>query len=259
MAYVHKMPTALVTGASSGIGLALARKLAATGHDLVVVARTEVKLKELADELRVDVEVLPADLTDPDDLARVEARCADADRPIDVLVNNAGAGTKGRFAETDLAVLDREVSLDVVAVMRLMHAALPGMVARGKGGILNVASIAAFQGGPNNAVYSASKAFVLSLSEAVHEEVRSAGVHVTVLCPGATRTEFPQRGGFDAGKIPDFLWESPEEVAEKALKALSRNQAVYTSGFLNKVSAASAKLTPRAVARKASAIVSSRI
>lgn len=250
------MPTALVTGASSGIGLSFARKLAASGHDLVVVARREEKLKELADELRVNVEVLPADLCDPEQLDRVAERC---EAGIDLLVNNAGAGTKGNFAENAYPYLQREVDLDVVAPMRLMHAALPGMIERKSGGILNVASIAAFQGGPLNAVYSASKAFILSLSEAVHEEVKKSGVHVTVLCPGATRTEFQMQGGFDGGKIPDFLWETPDEVAEKALKALSRNQAVYVSGVLNKLSVASAHIAPRAVARKASAVVSSRI
>jgi len=223
------------------------------------VARNEVKLKELADELRVQVEVLPADLCDPEQLASVEARLADAERPVDVLVNNAGAGTKGPFAEQDRAVLDNEVALDVIAVMRLMRAAVPGMIERGSGGILNVASIAAFQGGPGNAVYSASKAFVLSLSEAVHEEVKGTGVRVTVVCPGATRTEFQQRGGFDGGQVPDFLWETPEEVADKALKALARNQAVYTSGFLNKLGAVSAHLAPRVVSRKLSARVTNHI
>jgi short-subunit dehydrogenase len=253
------MPTALVTGASSGIGLAFARKLAASGHDLVVVARSEDKLKELADELRVDVEVLPADLTDPEQLAAVEARCANADRPIDVLVNNAGSGTNGQFAMTALEVLDREVALDVVAPMRLTHAALPGMLARGSGGILNVASIAAFQAGPQNAVYSASKAFVLSFTEAVHEEVRTSGVHVTVVCPGATRTEFQQRGGFTAGKTPPAFWADADFVVDHALKALGRNQAVCVPGVLNKVATTTGRMAPRILSRKISGVVSSRI
>jgi short-subunit dehydrogenase len=253
------MPTALVTGASSGIGLAFARRLAATGHDLVVVARSEDKLKELADELRVDVEVLPADLTDADQLGAVEARLSDRAKPVDVLVNNAGAGTYGQFAETDLDALDREVKLDVIAPMRLTHAALSGMVERGKGGIVNVASIAAFQAGPSNAVYSAAKGFVLSLTEAVHEEVRKSGVHVTVVCPGATRTEFQQRGGFAGGKMPDFLWDDAETVVDAALKALARNQAVCVPGVLNKMSTVTSQLAPRALSRKLSAVVSSRI
>ncbi|MDQ1438459.1 MAG: uncharacterized protein QOK43_2088 [Acidimicrobiaceae bacterium] len=250
------MPTALVTGASSGIGLAFARKLAATGHDLVVVARSEDKLKNLADEVRVNVEVLPADLTDAEQLAAVESRCAAG---IDLLVNNAGAGTYGDFAQTDMEALDREVRLDVVAPMRLTHAALPGMVSRRSGGIINIASVAAFQAGPSNAVYSAAKAFVLSFTEAVHEEVRASGVHVTVVCPGATRTEFQQRGGFAGGKLPDFVWDDAESVVDAALKALARNQAVCVPGLFNKISTVTSQVAPRSLSRKISARVSSRI
>ncbi|MDQ1446455.1 MAG: uncharacterized protein QOI20_2919 [Acidimicrobiaceae bacterium] len=250
------MPTALVTGASSGIGLAFARKLAATGHDLVVVARSEDKLKNLADEVRVNVEVLPADLTDAEQLAAVESRCAAG---IDLLVNNAGAGTYGDFAQTDMEALDREVRLDVVAPMRLTHAALAGMVSRRSGGIINIASVAAFQAGPSNAVYSAAKAFVLSFTEAVHEEVRASGVHVTVVCPGATRTEFQQRGGFAGGKLPDFVWDDAESVVDAALKALARNQAVCVPGLFNKISTVTSQVAPRSLSRKISARVSSRI
>lgn len=253
------MPTALVTGASSGIGLAFARALAARGNDLVVVARSEDKLRALADELTADVEVLPADLTDPEQLGRVEARCADDTRPVDVLINNAGAGKATKFIDASIDDLLWEHALDVVAPMRLMHAALPGMVARRSGAILNVASFAAFQPGPGNAVYSASKSFVLSLSEAVHEEVLKAGVHVTAVCPGATRTEFQHRGGFTRGGVPGFLWQEPEEVVAMSLKALDRNAAVLTPGLLNKLVPASIRLTPRIVARKASGFVSARI
>ena len=253
------MPTALVTGASSGLGLAFARALAARGNDLVVVARSEDKLHALADELAVGVEVLPADLTDQEQLSRVEARCADDTRPIDVLINNAGAGKATQFIDASIEDLLWEHALDVVAPMRLMHAALPGMVARRSGAVLNVASFAAFQPGPGNAVYSASKSFVLSLTEAVHEEVLKAGVHVTAVCPGATRTEFQQRGGFTKGGVPGFMWQEPEEVVEMALKALDRNAAVLTPGLLNKLVPASIRLTPRIVARKASGFVSARI
>ena len=253
------MPTALVTGASSGIGLAFAKALAARGHDLVVVARTEEKLRALADSLPVSVEVLPADLTDAGQLAQVEARCADQAQPIDVLINNAGAGKATKFIEASIDDLAWEHALDVVAPMRLMHAALRVMVARRSGAVLNVASFAAFQPGPGNAVYSASKAFVLSLSEAVHEEVLKAGVHVTAVCPGATRTEFQQRGGFTNGGVPDFMWQEPEEVVALSLKALDRNAAVLTPGLLNKLVPASARVAPRALARKVSGVVSARI
>ena len=253
------MPTALVTGASSGIGLAFARTLASRGHDLVVVARSEDKLRVLAGELPVEVEVLPADLTVPDQLARVEQRCADGAQPIDVLINNAGAGKAMKFVDAAIEDLTWEHALDVVAPMRLMHAALQVMVPRRRGAILNVASFAAFSPGPGNAVYSASKAFVLSLSEAVHEEVLKLGVKVTAVCPGATRTEFQQRGGFTNGGIPNFLWQDPEEVVELSLKALDRNAAVLTPGLLNKAVPASARLSPRILTRKVSGLVSARI
>ena len=253
------MPTALVTGASSGLGLEFARALAARGNDLVVVARSEDRLKALADELPVDVEVLPADLTAPEQLARVEERCADAARPIDVLINNAGAGKAAKFIDASIDDLLWEHDLDVVAPLRLMHAALRVMVPRRTGAILNVASFAAFQPGPGNAVYSASKAFVLSLSEAIHEEVLKSGVHVTAVCPGATRTEFQQRGGFTNGGVPDFMWQEPEEVVAMSLKALDRNAAVLTPGLLNKLVPASIRLTPRIIARKASGFISARI
>jgi uncharacterized protein len=250
------MPTALVTGASSGIGLAFARKLAATGHDLVVVARSEDKLKALADEVRVDVEVLPADLTDAEQLARVEARCAQG---VDLLVNNAGSGTYGAVAELDADDLDKEIRLDVLATVRLTRAALPAMVDKKQGGVLNVASIASFAPGPGNAVYSASKAFVLSFTEAVHEEVLKAGVHVTAVCPGATRTEFQARGGFTGGKLPGIVWADPEDVVAAALKALARNQAVCVPGILNKLTMHAPRFAPRALGRKISGQVSSRI
>jgi short-subunit dehydrogenase len=253
------MPTALVTGASSGIGLAFARKLAATGHDLVVVARSEDKLKELASELRVDVEVLAADLTDADQLAAVEARAADTAKPIDLLVNNAGAGNYGDFAEQSMEAVDREIRLDVLATVRLTHAAVAPMTQRRAGGIINVGSIASFQAGPGNAVYSASKAFVLSFTEAVHEEVRGKGVKVTVVCPGATRTEFQQRGGFTGGKMPDMVWADPESVVDQALKALARNQAVCVPGILNKLTVTAPRFVPRSVTRKLSGVISSRI
>ena len=253
------MPTALVTGASSGLGLEFARALAARGNDLVVVARSEDRLRALAEELPVEVEVLPADLTAPEQLARVEERCADAARPIDVLINNAGAGKATKFIDASVDDLLWEHDLDVVAPLRLMHAALRVMVPRRTGAILNIASFAAFQPGPGNAVYSASKAFVLSLSEAIHEEVLKSGVHVTAVCPGATRTEFQQRGGFTNGGVPDFMWQEPEEVVAMSLKALDRNAAVLTPGLLNKLVPASIRLTPRIIARKASGFISARI
>ena len=187
------MPTALVTGASSGIGEAYARLLAAKGHDLVVVARNEEKLRSLEKELRVSVEVLPADLADAGELALVEKRAAEG---VDLLVNNAGFGTTGRFHELPLDKEDEEIRLNVTAVMRLSHAALPSMLAKGSGGIINVSSIAGFQPAPGNATYCGTKAFVTSFTQALAEEVRGTGVRVQVVAPGATKTEWQMRANY---------------------------------------------------------------
>lgn len=249
------MPTALVTGASSGIGLAFARKLAATGHDLVVVARNETRLKELANELRVDVEVLPADLSERDQLAAVEARA----KTVDVLVNNAGFGTNGAFSDLDIDRLDQEIRLNVLALTRLTHAAVGPMVERGSGAILNVSSIAGFQPAAKSAVYSATKAYVTSFTQAIHEEVRGKGVKVTVLCPGFTDTEFQDRGGFDRNGVPKAAWMSAEQVAAAGLSALNRNQAMCVPGVPNKLLAASTHVMPRGMVRRVAAVVGNRL
>jgi short-subunit dehydrogenase len=252
-------PTALVTGASSGIGLEFARQVAASGHDLVVVARDEPKLKELAAEVSTDVEVLRADLTDGSDLAAVEVRLADASRPIDVLVNNAGFGTMGPFATLPPDDEEREIRLNVIALVRLTRAALPGMLERKRGGILNVSSIGAFQPGPFNATYSATKAFVSSFTEAVHEEVRGTGVNVIALCPGLTRTGFQAASGAHASTMPKFLWQTTEQVVKTALRDLDRNHAVSVPGIQNKSAAFLVRVVPRGVVRRMSAGVGRRL
>lgn len=253
---------ALVTGASSGIGTVLARQLAADGSDLVVVARSEDALDELAVELRdahgVDVEVLPADLTDRDGLATVEARLQDVARPVDLLVNNAGFGTTGPFVAQDADAEDLEVRLNVAAVVRLTHAALPGMQARGRGGILNVSSIAGFQPIPNMAVYAATKAFVTSFTEAVHEELAGTGVHVTALCPGFTRTNFVDNAGAgdDASRIPEFIWMEPEPVAAAGLRAVAANRATVVPGLQYKLSTGASRVMPSAITRRVISVAS---
>lgn len=251
--------TALITGASAGIGTAFASQLAARGNAVVLVARDGERLESLAKELGtrygVGTEVIAADLTDPSQLAAVEERLADRDQPIDVLVNNAGFGTNGRLHELDRDTETREVNLNVVALVRLTHAALGPMVERGRGGVLNVSSLAAGQPTPGNATYGATKAFVSSFTQSVHEELRGSGVKITVVCPGFTRTEFQVRAGIDSSKVPGFLWQRAEEVAAGALDALEHNRAVYVPGTLNRMTANLVGVLPDAVTRRAAAFV----
>jgi short-subunit dehydrogenase len=253
------MRTALVTGASAGIGTAFASQLAARGERVVLVARDRSRLEALASELAsrhgVDTEVLAADLTDRAQLAWVEARLADRDRPVDVLVNNAGFATIGQFAELDRDTEAREVGLNVVALVRLTHAALGPMVERSRGGVLNVSSLAGGQPTPGNATYGATKAFVSSFTQSLHEELRGSGVNVTVVCPGFTRTEFQVRAGIDSSKVPGFLWQSAEEVAAGALSALDHNRAVYVPGTLNRVTAGVVSVLPDALTRRVAGFI----
>ncbi|MDQ1519467.1 MAG: uncharacterized protein QOI55_540 [Actinomycetota bacterium] len=248
-------PVALVTGASSGIGQSFAQLLARDGHDLVLVARDGSRLEALAKELDgqhgARSEVLAADLTDREQLAVVESRLRAAP-PVDVLINNAGFGTFGRFAELDVDTEDREVQLNITAVVRLTHAALGPMIARANGSILNVSSIAGVQPVPGDATYAATKAFVLNFSEALHEELRGTGVNLTVLCPGFTRTEFQERADYDAGSVPRFMWQDADEVAEAALASLKKNRAVCVPGALNRVTATLSAMAPHALSRRVS-------
>jgi short-subunit dehydrogenase len=252
-------PTALVTGASAGIGEAIARELAARGNDVVVVARDAARLDTLARELSasygVEAEVLVADLIDPSQLAKVEARVSDPERPIDVLVNNAGFGTAGDFSTLDVSREESEIRLNVVALTRLTHAALGPMLDRGRGGILNVASLASFQPTAHMAVYGATKAFVSSFTQAVHEEVRGTGVHVTALCPGFTRTEFQERSGATANRVPDMAWQDAPEVARAGLDALARNTSVAVPGAMNKVAAVMSDISPTVITRRVAALL----
>jgi hypothetical protein len=253
---------ALVTGASSGIGLAFAEVLARDGHDLVVVARSAPRLEALAHRLHaahhVTVEVVKADLTKAAALGNVEAMIA-ADRHLDLLVNNAGFGTIGRFVALDPDREEEEIRLNVVALVRLTRAALPGMVSRRRGAVINVSSLAAFTPGPVNATYSATKAFVNSFTEALHEELRGTGVRVQALCPGFTRTEFQERAGIDKSRIPSFAWMSAEAVVEASLAGLRRGQVVCIPGLANRLTAAVTGVVPRRIVRRAVGIGSRRV
>ncbi|MGI5167954.1 SDR family NAD(P)-dependent oxidoreductase [Spirillospora sp. CA-253888] len=237
--------TALVTGASSGIGESFARLLAARGADLVIVARRAALLDGLARELveryRVAVEVVAADLTDPAQRGEVEARLRA--EPVELLVNNAGYGAFGAFADLGLDDQLREIELNVTALVRLTHAALPGMLARRRGGVLNVASMAGFAPSPGSATYGATKAYVAAFSESLHAEVAARGVHVTALCPGFTRTE-------DDGEA-NLLWLRRADVARAGLDAVSAGRALCVPGAQYKAALPALKIMPRTVLRAA--------
>ncbi len=247
---------ALVTGASSGIGRAMALQLAADGSALVLVARSEDRLREVAAAATgVDVEVLVADLADPADLDRVVDRVT-ADPAVDLVVNNAGFGNRGRFVDLDPAGELGQVDVNCRALVALTHAAARTMVPRGRGGILNVSSVAAYQPSPGGAVYAATKAFVTSFSQGVHEELRGTGVGVSVLTPGLTRTEFQERGGWEIPSAMSAMFQSPEEVAGAGLAGVARNRAVVVSGLQNRAMVGMSKLVPDVVSRRLAGLVS---
>ena len=253
-------PVGVVTGASSGIGAAFARVLAARGHDLVLVARSEARLRELGAELEGEhgtrSEVLSADLETTDGIARVAERLGDAARPVELLVNNAGFGTTGRFAELPVDQEEAEIRLNVLAVVDLTHAALGPMVERGHGGVINVSSVGAYQPTPLSATYGATKAFVSSFTNALHEELRGTGVKAMVLAPGFTHTEFHVRAGVDnKDQTPGFLWQSADEVAQTAMRAYDRGRAVCVPGAVNGVAAAFAGTMPAGVSRRIAGLV----
>lgn len=257
----RRISRALVTGASAGIGEEFARQLASRGTSLVLVARRRERLQDLADELAGpdrSIEVLAADLTDADDLRRVERRLTDTDAPVDLLVNNAGFGMYGEFTALDG---DRQldmVTLNVNAPTRLAHAIAPRLRAEGGGGIINVASTAAFQPDPYGAVYGATKAYVLTLSEALHEELRGAGVRVTALCPGFTTTEFQDVASVDRGALPSPAVLTAEPVVRAGLDAFTRGQAVCLPGVVNKLLAYGSEVSPSPVSRWVSKLTHKR-
>lgn len=247
--------TALVTGASGGIGEELARLLAAAGTDVVLVARSADKLRALADELarahRIQATVLVEDLAAPDAADRIHDNLTARGIAIDILVNNAGFGTYGPFVETPAAEEARLLQVNVVALTMLTKRLLPRMVERRRGRVLNVASTAAFQPGPLMAVYYASKAYVLSFSEALTEETRGTGVTVTCLCPGPTRTGFQDRARMHESKLFSLLSVmSAREVAQAGHDAMMAGRAIVTPGLSNWLVAQSVRVAPRAVARR---------
>jgi uncharacterized protein len=249
----------VVTGASSGIGDAIARRLAARGHDLVLVARREDRLEALAAELHerstVTAEIAVVDLADPDERGAFAGELGE--REIAGLVNNAGVGAFGRVADADPGHLRTLVALNVAAVQELTTAVLGGMVERGEGAVLVVASILGHGPVPFNATYAASKAFGIALSEAVHAELQGTGVSSTVLSPGPVRTEIYGPSGAEALESlgPDALWQEPDEVARAAVAAMERGSRSATPGVVNQLAALGGRYLPRTVTLPLQAVV----
>src|SRR5829696_4391846 len=239
--------TALVTGASSGIGVAIAGELARRGHALTLVARRADRLREMAAEISrehgVRVEWISSDLTDASDRDRIPAQVAERGQVVDLLVNDAGMGTSGRFHELPVAREVQQVRLNVEAVVAMCGAFLPGMVERGSGRILNVASVSGFMPVPQQATYSASKAFVLTFTEALTIDLHGTGVTATALCPGPVKTEF---AGIIEG-LPSALFVEPARVAREAIDGLEQGRLSVVPGAMNKVNAVSGRYAPRRV------------
>ncbi len=243
--------TAVVTGASSGIGAEIARELARRGHHVTLVARSVDKLEALAAELEplAGASVLPCDLGSREDRAALADALLAADRTVEVLVNNAGFSTLGPVHAADPEAEMHMVEVDVMAVVDLCARLLPGMVSRGRGAVLNVASTAAFQPLPGQAGYGAGKAFVLSYTQSLTGELRGTGVTATTLCPGPVHTGFGERAGFskeDAeAALPAVMWVSAEQVARDAVAGLAKGRLVVIPGRANRVAAAVSQVTPR--------------
>lgn len=258
--------TALITGASGGIGADLARIFAKNGHDLVLVARSKSKLKALADELEqahgVRVRVLPADLAKSAEPKRLYTELKKARVEVDFLVNNAGVGITGKFAETDRLRELEMLQLNITTLVDLTHLFLPDMIARGRGRILNVGSLAGFQPGPFMASYYASKSYVNLFTEALAYELKKTGVTATVLCPGATWTGFAGAAGNDktqlfSGPLSRFAVMTSQDVATIGYTAMMKGRRMVVAGLMNKVMAFSVRLSPRGLVNAISAAMNS--
>jgi short-subunit dehydrogenase len=241
-------PVTLVTGASAGLGAEFARACARRGERLVLVARRRDRLEALAKEIG-GAHVIVADLSAPGAAEALIRDLRDQELAVSTLVNNAGFGLVGRFAEIPLDRQQEMIDLNTRTLVSLTHLVLPGMRERGEGRILNVASTAAFQAGPGFAVYFATKAFVLSFTEALHQELKGSGIKVSALCPGPTRTEFGEVAGVRSTSFERFAMNAPAVVAA-GLRGLDRNQAIVVPGIINKASAQSSRFLPRGLIRR---------
>jgi len=243
----------MITGASAGLGLEFAWQLATARHDVILVARDAARLERLALQLRaaagIQVEVLPADLSVPDEVARVAERLQDRSRPVGLLVNNAGFGLGGKFIGSDLVEQLRALDVMVRAVLVLSHAALEPMVERGRGAILNVSSIAALTAG---GTYSAHKAWVRTFTEGLAVELSGTGVTATALCPGLVHTEFHERAGLEYSEVPELAWLNADQVVAAALADVRRGVVISTPSLRYAVASGLARILPRKVIRAVS-------
>ncbi|MGW8061939.1 SDR family NAD(P)-dependent oxidoreductase [Streptomyces ziwulingensis] len=242
------MTTALITGATAGIGAAFARRLAADGHDLVLVARDTKRLREQATELHdrhgIEAEVLTADLATGAGIDAVAARLGERRKPVDLLINNAGFGNKGRFLEVSMADELTMLRVHCEAVLKLTSAAAEAMRERGRGGVVNVASVAAFL---PRGTYGASKAWVVQFTQGVAKDLAGSGVRLMALCPGFVRTEFHQRAGMGTDNIPGWMWLDADKVVAAALSDLARGKTLSIPDPRYKTLMGAAKLVPRGI------------
>jgi short-subunit dehydrogenase len=244
------MSTALVTGATSGIGLSFAHQLAERGHDVVLVARDRARLENVSDALRstygVSTEILVADLSDRAETGKVAERVADLARPVDLLVNNAGYAMRKRFLDNDISEEEAVFDVLVRAVLVLSHAAARAMRERGHGAIVNVSSVAGFI---SSGTYSASKSYVTVFTEGLAAELKGTGVTATALCPGFTRTEFHQRAKLDMSSLPDFMWLRADRLVRECLDDVAKGRVVSVPGPQYKAIVAALRVIPRPLVR----------
>jgi len=245
------MATALITGATAGIGAAYAKLLAKEGFDLVLVARDLPRLKGVAKELsklyKIKAETIKADLTKPAQLAKVEKRLANNSKPIEVLINNAGFGLKDSFLVSNLAKEQELLDVLVTAPMRLSHAVLPGMIKRNSGSIVNVSSVASFIAG---GTYSAAKSYLTVFSEYLHTELRDTNIKVSALCPGFTRTEFHARGKMKMSGLPNYMWTAVDQVVAKSWRYVKAGKLICIPGWQYMLLSSIARIAPRPLVRK---------